>query len=147
MMLLQRTPDVEIEISTRFLNNLAAPEAAKNTQQVNNLKQKATQDKKPNNFFFFGNKYKAPTQQEKLEKEAGEKTKILDHEIRETLSGLNQMVFRTNVMRSHSEESQNVKLDLLQGLDKNEESEKFATNLDECETIYTDCIKSTRAED
>ena len=35
MMLLQRTPDVEIEISTRFLNNLAAPEAAKNTQQVN----------------------------------------------------------------------------------------------------------------
>ena len=60
------------------------------------------------------------------------------------MGSLDSLVRQSNALRARSEQSQHQKLDLLQGLEINQETEKFDQDLDEAQTMYAECLKNTK---
>ena len=72
---------------------------------------------------------------------------VLTENVKATLSTLDALAMETSNLRAESESSENERFNMFQGLKQNEETIKFASDLDECHAMFAECVKSKQPHD
>lgn len=66
------------------------------------------------------------------------------HKVQEQL---NYLTKTSGELRMRSERSQFEKFDLMQGIERNNETEQFEGDLETCQAVYEECLRTTKPED